>query len=279
MPNNDIFSGIPSLGDDQGLQDFMNQQTLDTLGVNSTVPAALETPATEPTPAPAPTEPAAQEPTLQPAPTPAPQYTSEQIQQILARNAQLEAAANARRQAIPAQPNYGAAEYNAQQAVIIKQLIDKGVPLSAIVNAVNKGSNANAANTRANAELMNRVQAVEQYLQQQQYINEETKFVNKMTEFGDRFGLSEDDLVTFGNTALAKGINIANVTDVEAVFRAIYPEQYAIRVQRMSNAPSSQIFGGASTPESPRATAAKLEDAYVDQFLKGAMPNAYVRKH
>lgn len=273
MPNNDIFSGIPSLGDDQGLQDYMNQQTLDNLGVNGTVPAALETPATDPTPAPA-TEPTAQDP----APQAAPQFTSEQIQQIIARNAQLEAAVSARRQAASVQHNYGAAEYNAQQAAIIKQLIDRGVPLSAIANAV-RGGGANAANTRVNAELMNRVQAVEQYLQQQQYINEESKFVNKMTEFGDRFGLSEDDLVTFGNTALAKGINIANVTDVEAVFRAIYPEQYAIRVQRMSNAPSSQIFGGASTPESPRATAAKLEDAYVDQFLKGAMPNAYVRKH
>ena len=276
MPNNDIFSGIPSLGDDQGLQDFMNQQTLDNLGVNGTVPAALET---TPTTDPAPAAPAVEQPA---APAEGTQFTSEQVQQIIARNAQLEAAYRAQAQAqaqAQANPNLGAAEYNAQQAVIIKQLIDKGVPLSAIMNAVNGNANNQRANARANAAILNRVQAVEQYLQQQQYINEETKFINKMTDFGEKFGLSENDLVTFGNTALAKGINIANVTDVEAVFRAIYPEQYAIRVQRMSNAPSSQIFGGASTPESPRATAAKLEDAYVDQFLKGAMPNAYVRKH
>lgn len=276
MPNEELFSGIPSLGDEEGLQNFMNQQTLTDLGMDSSIPAALEPAPTqqEPAPAPAPTAPTAPNTTTDNGT----QFTSEQIQQIIARNAQLEAyARNAQR---PNQPQTssprGAAEYNEQQATIIKQLIDKGVPLATIMQSLKGNTPQRSAIDNS---LSDRIKAVEQYLQQQQYINEETKFVNKMTEFGNKFGLSEDDLVTFGNTALAKGINIANVTDVEAVFRAIYPEQYAIRVQRMSNAPSSQIFGGTSAPESPRATAAKLEDAYVDQFLKGAMPNAYVRKH
>lgn len=275
MPNEELFSGIPSLDDAEGLQNYINGQTLESLGVNDTIPSALETPATEPTPAPAPTPVPNQEP--------APQFTSDQIQQIIARNAQLEAYAR-QQSAAQRQPQgdagvagLGRPEYNAQQATIIKSLIDRGIPLATIMQAMQV--NAQRQNGGVNPEILNRIQAVEQYLQQQQYINEETAFVNKMTEFGNKFGLSEDDLVTFGNTALAKGINIANVTDVEAVFRAIYPEQYAIRVQRMSNAPSSQIFGGTNTPESPRASAAKLEDAYVDQFLKGAMPNAYVRKH
>ena len=272
MPNEELFSGIPSLEDEEGLQNYMNQQTLSNLGVNNEVPAMLETNTNNEDPAGA-----AQ---IQ---QPAPQFSSEQVQQIIQRNAQLEQYAAAQQQAIlqqrqaaAAAANLGPAEYNAQQAAIIKQLVNRGVPLSAIVNAVNQGRAPQQ--TRANAEILNRVRAVEQYLQQQQYISEESKFVNKMTEFGNKFGLSENDLVAFGNTALAKGINIANVTDVEAVFRAIYPDQYAIRVQRMSNAPSSQIYGGSSTPENPRATAAKLEDAYVDQFLKGSMPNAYLNK-
>lgn len=279
MPNEELFSGIPSLDDAQGMQDFMNQQTLTDMGVNGNMPAALNydngngnnngaAPNTDPnTPAPAPEV------------NPAPQFTSDQIQQIIARNAQLEANMNAiaqRQQAAQQmQAQFGQTEYNAQQAAIIKQLIDKGVPLSAITRALQSGS----ANTRANTALNNRIQAVENYLNQQQYAAEESKFINKMTEFGNKFGLSENDLVTFGNTALSKGINLANVNDIETVFRAVYPEQYAIRMQRMSNAPSSQIYGGASTPEAPRAMTSKLEDAYVDNFLKGAMPNAYSRSH
>ena len=96
-----------------------------------------------------------------------------------------------------------------------------------------------------------------------------------MTTFGNKYGLTENDLVTFGNVAMSKGINLTTVNDVEAVFRAIYPEQYAIRSQRIAGAPASQIYGGASTPEAPRAAANKLEDAYVDNFLKQAMPNQY----
>ena len=38
---------------------------------------------------------------------------------------------------------------------------------------------------------------------------------------------------------------------------------------------SPQIYGGTSIPESSRANAAKAEDAYVEAFLKGAMPNQY----
>lgn len=274
MPNEEIFSGIPSLDDAQGLQDYMNQQTLDNMGVNGTMPAALETtpPATDPATTPNTAQPAIAQPA-----TPqqdAPQYTSAQIQQLIARNAQLEAAAAAAQRQTAQRPQMQA-DYNPQQAAIIKQLIDKGVPLSVIYNTLQKGNSANQANTA----LANRVQAVEQYLQQQQYAAEESKFITKMTDFGNKFGLSENDLVTFGNAALAKGINVANVSDIEAVFRAIYPDQYAIRMQRMSNAPTSQIFGGASTPEAPRAAASKLEDAYVEQFLKGAMPNAYSRNN
>jgi hypothetical protein len=84
MPNNDLFSGIPALDDSQGLESIINQQTLDSMGVSSQIPTALEQ-STDPN-AQQPTEPAQQ---LQNSNIP---YTSEQISQIVERNQQLEAA-------------------------------------------------------------------------------------------------------------------------------------------------------------------------------------------
>ena len=264
MPNNDIFSGIPALEDESGLEQVMNQNTLDGMGLgNPTIPAALQT-QTQPQAEPAPAQPA------EPAPA-APQYTVEQVSQIIARNQQLEA--QARTQAMRAQtPQRSAASaYTPYQANIIKQLIDRGVPLSRIQQALDGNRQQNAVNNAA----MRRIQGIENYLQEQQYLVEQNAFIDKMTIFGDKFGLTEDDLVTFGNKAYSMGINLTTVNDVEAVFRAVYPEQYAIRSQRIAGAPASQIYGGASTPEAPRAAASKLEDAYVDNFLKQAMPNQY----
>ena len=258
-----IFSGIPSLDDPQGLEQFMDNAQADNFGFNAQMPAALQqqqdpAPAAEPTPAPA-----------QPA---APTFTSEQVAQIVAR-----LQANNQPQAQPApqrqpqtQPAYTGA-YTPQQAQTIKRLIDAGVSLDRIMSAIN----GNRQNNQAQQQVLGRLQNIEQYLQNQQYKTEETQFINKMTTFGDKFGLSESDLVTFGNQALAMGINLANVTDVEAVFRAVYPEQYAIRSQRIAGASASQIYGGASAMETPRAASSKLEDAYVDAFLKQAMPIAY----
>lgn len=265
--NDDIFSGIPSLDDPQGLEQFMNDAQVNTFGADSGIPAALQQ--QDPTPAPAPaTEPA-------PAAQQSPLFTSEQVAQIVARMQQANQPAAQPQPQYPRQaqqPQAAASGYTPQQAAIIKQLIDRGVPLSAIQNTLN-GNRQNAAAQQ----ILDRVQGIEQYLQAQQYKVEESNFINKMTSFGDKFGLSEADLVTFGNQALSMGINLANVTDVEAVFRAVYPEQYAIRSQRIAGAPASQIYGGASAVETPRAASSKLEDAYVDAFLKQAMPNAYTR--
>lgn len=268
MPDNNIFSGIPALDDSAGLEAYVNNSTLDDMGLlNPSTPAALQTqPQQTAEPAPA------AEPQAQPQ---VPQYTSEQIAQIVARNQQLEAQAQAQAQARQAQPqaqyNQPQATYTPRQAAIIKQLIDKGVPIERIQQALNGNRQQN---TVQNATLQ-RLQNIEQYLQDQQYVAEQNAFVSRMTEFGNKFGLSEDDLVTFGNAAMAKGINLTTVSDVEAVFRAVYPEQYAIRSQRIAGAATSQIYGGANTPEAPRAAASKLEDAYVDSFLKQSMPNQY----
>ena len=266
MPNNDLFSGIPALDDAAGLESVVNQTALNEMGYgNPTVPAALQTqtqpqPQTEPIQDPA--QPADPAPLAQPA---TPQYTAEQVAQIVARNQQLEAQVRAQQT-----PQPQASTYTPQQAAIIKQLIDKGVPIERIQQALNGNRQQNA--------VVQRLQQVEQYLQNQQYAAAQNEFIAKMTTFGDKFGLSENDLVTFGNTALSKGINLTTIgtaEDIEAVFRAIYPEQYAIRSQRIAGANASQIYGGANTPEAPRASVSKLEDAYVDNFLKQSMPNQY----
>jgi len=264
MPNDNIFSGIPTLDDEEGLEQYVNNSTLDGMGLgNPSVPAALQQNATNEDPGTDPTQ------SNEPA---APQYTSEQIAQIIARNQQLEA--QSRMQSAQAQAQQAAqlqarqqSPYSPKQAEIIKQLIDRGVPLSRIQQALD--------GNRQQDSVMRRLQSVEQYLQNQQYISEQNAFIDKMSAFGNKFGLSEDELVTFGNAAMAKGINLTTVNDVEAVFRAVYPEQYAIRSQRIAGASASQIYGGASTPEAPRAATSRLEDAYVDNFLKQAMPNQY----
>lgn len=259
-----IFSGIPSLEDVQGLEQFMTNAQTEDFGFNGQVPAALQQQQQDPAPAEPQTEPQVPQPQ-------APTFTSEQVAQIVSKLQ----SANAQRVAQPQQPlqrqNVPQSAYTPQQATVIKQLIDRGVPLERILASMN----GNRQQTAAQQQVLTRLQGIEQYLQNQQYKTEEANFINKMTTFGDKFGLSESDLVTFGNQALSMGINLANVTDVEAVFRAVYPEQYAIRSQRIAGASASQIYGGASGMETPRAASSKLEDAYVDAFLKQAMPNAY----
>lgn len=273
---NDLFEGIPGLADTEGLENYMNQQAAQSFG-NGDIPPMLQQNTAQQNGNV--TQPQAQpQVQTQPQAQPQPQnvvtingvnYTPAQLEQIVAQN-------NAMRQQMAGQrmPNASQVQsqnnqsgYTPQQSAIIKELIDRGVPMERIQAALNAN--------RAEAQMNSRIQNVENYLQQQAYAREEQAFIDKMTNFGDKFGLSEDDLVEFANVALSKGINVAHVTDVEAVFRAIYPEQYAIRTQRMSAPASSQMYGGSSVAETPRAVSNKLEDAYVESFLKSAMPNQY----
>ena len=266
MNENELFSGIPGLDDEAGLEAYLNNSTLNDMGVGNQdpTPAALQ----QQQPAPA-TEPAATTTPAQPA-TNVPQFSAEQVAEILARSRAAAAQTQVQQPQVQRQPQTSGA-YSAQQAAIIKQLIDRGVPLERISAALN-GNRRQAVQQNVMAQ---RLQAIEQHLQQQQYVADQNAFIDKMTAFGNKFGLSEDELVTFGNKAHTMGINLIDVNDVEAVFRAVYPEQYAIRSQRIAGASNSQIFGGASAMESSRASASKLEDAYVDQFLKRSMPNQY----
>lgn len=273
--NENIFQGIPSLSDTQGLENFLNQQAANQVAPETEIPPMLQQnqgqqgqPAQDPNQVAAQGQPQAQ---VQPQVynIGGAQYTAAQLEQIIAQN-------NAMRQQMAGQrmPNASQVQsqgntqtYTPEQSAIIKQLIDRGVPMERIQAAM--------AQNNAQAQMNARIAGIENTLRQEAYAREEQAFINKMTTFGDKFGLSEDDLVEFANVAMSKGINVAQVTDVEAVFRAIYPDQYAIRLQRMSAQPSSQMFGGSSIPEMPRANASKMEDAYVEAFLKGAMPNQY----
>lgn len=269
MPNDELFSGIPSLDDEAGVQNYLNNAILTDAGLGTdTTPAALQIQNQN-----QPAEPQAAEPAA--APATAPQYTADQVAAIIARNQQLEAQMQAR-QAQPQAQNQNTSQqqtYTPRQAALIKQLIDRGVSLDRINAALAGRSQANQAQNS----MMSRLANVERYLQQQEYEAAQNAFVDKMTTFGNRFGLSENDLVTFGNKAMTMGINLTEVPadSIENVFKAVFPDQYAIRSQRIAGASASHIYGGASGVETPRASAAKLEDAYVDAFLRQSMPNQY----
>jgi hypothetical protein len=264
MNENNLFEGLPGLADTEGLNNFINQQQAQAQNPQANIPPMLQ-PQAQPQENPAQDNP---QPQAQPQSQPqvynigGVQYTAAQLEQIVNQNK-----AMAQRQAMAAQQSQPKSAYTPEQAAIIKELINRGVPMERIQNALRQNT--------AQAQMNQRMQNIETYLQQQQYAIEESAFIDKMTNFGNKFGLNEDDLVEFANVALSKGINVAQVTDVEAVFRALYPEQYAIRMQRMSAQPSSQMFGGSSIPEMPRANASKLEDSYVEAFLRAAMPNQY----
>lgn len=261
IPQTPDFSDIPNLGDTQGLETFLNNEMLAAQGLQP-----QETSAAQPA---QPADPAATTPT-----TPAPAaggngdtitLTREQLNAILASRGQAPAATN------PAQPK--SSGYSAQDQVFIARALQQGYSLEQINNFLvqQRGQAGRIAPV-----LEQRLSQVEQYLKEQEYVQAETAFINKLSDFGNKWGLSEQDLVIFGNAALQKGINIAvgNV-DLEAVFRAIYPEQYGIRSRRMTPTNSSQIYGGTNIPEGSRVNAARAEDAYVEAFLKGAMPNQY----
>lgn len=273
MPNTD-FSGIPALDDTAGMEQYMSNATLNTMGLgNDSTPSALQmNQQTQETAAQTNADTNAQ---AQPAANAngAPQYTAEQVAQIIAQNQQLQMQQAQQMQAMQMQQAQMAqrSPYTPQQAQIIKTLIDRGVPMERIQAALASG-NANAA---AQSALADRVRQLEARYEQAAYAQAQGAFIDKMTSFGDKFGLSESDLVTFGNKAMSMGINLIDVNDVEAVFRAVYPDQYAIRSQRIASSPVSTIYGGSSITEAPRASAAKMEDAYVDSFLKSSMPNQY----
>lgn len=279
--NQNDFSGIPALGDTQGLENYLNNAALAAQGLPTPEQPAQQQaqPAVNPA-QPNPAEQPAAQPAAQPGVQPlgnaqAPQqgFTKDQVAAIVAQADALRAQ-QAQHQAAPqGTPQRQTFQYTDQERNFVITAMQRGYSLDQINQVImqRRGQAGNANNATEQ-----RIAAVENYLRTQEYRQAEEAFVNKLSAFGNKFGLSEQDLVTFGDAAIKKGINIAmpNV-DLETVFKAIYPEQYAIRLQRMTPTNTSQIYGGTSIPEGNRAAAAKAEDAYVDAFLKQAMPNQF----
>ena len=282
MDNNVDFSDIPALGDTQGLENFINNQNLQAQGLTPVQPTTEQpAPAAQPTAQPAapaaqpnPAQPAQPAPAAQPAPT----FTKEQVAAIIAQADALRAqqgGGNGVQQPTQPQQPRQAFQYTDQERNFVINAMQRGYSLDQINQVIMQRRGQNGM-VQGNPALEQRMSQLETYIKQQEYNAAETAFINKLSDFGDKFGISEKDLITFGNASLSKGINIAmpNV-DLETVFKAVYPEQYAIRIQRMSPTNTSQIYGGTSIPEGNRALASKAEDAYVEAFLKQTMPNQY----
>lgn len=285
MENDNNFSDIPALDDVQGLENYLNNQALAAQGLPVQQQAQSQQQAQ-------PTQQQAQ-PAAQPAANPAQpaqqqaqglpqgQITREDLAKIMQKVDEINnrvaqnPVAGGQPQAQRQQQSF---TYTDQERNFVINAMQRGYSLDQI-NQVIMQRRAQAGGygfNQQNNALEQRMNNLEQYLRSQEYRQAEAAFIDKLTAFGSKFGLSENDLVTFGNAAAAKGINIAmpNI-DLETAFRAIYPDQYAIRIQRMTPTNTSQIYGGTSIPESNRVAAAKAEDAYVDAFLKQAMPNQY----
>lgn len=265
-----MFSDIPGLSDENGFNQFMENQSASQQQSDGGIP-----PLTQPASSTGTDQGSTDQPDTQPQDntTQEPTYTAAQVQQIIAslqaQQVQQRAQPVRQPQVQPRQSSYSQQEINA-----INGMLARGYSLEQVLQAVQNNRARQGAPTRDPA-ILDKINQIERYLANQQYQTEQNAFVSKMNDFGSKFGLSEQDLVTFGNAAMAQGINLINVPDVEIVFKALYPEQYAVRMQRMSNTPTSQIYGGQSVAEAPRAQVSKAEDAYVENFLKRSMPNQY----
>lgn len=272
---NNIFSDLPGLGDEEALNQYLNNQVVNEIIPNTQTPSLaqpnqnVQEQNTQPNSTPNPTE-----STTTPNNTPK-TYTYDEVQAMLSQERQMQQ--KLQQNAIPnignVRPSNNA--YSPQELNAINNLLSRGYSLEQIMSAVQSNRMKHGATASTDPRIINKINNIEKYLQQQQYQEEQNAFIDKMTEFGNKFGLSEDDLVTFGNVAMSKGINLINTPDVEIIFKALYPEQYAIRMQRISNPQTSQIYGGTSVPENQNANTSKLEDAYVESFMKRSMPNQY----
>lgn len=278
MPNENDFSGIPSLDDTQGLQDYLTTQTVSNLGVNPIQQGDGQAQAQTQTP----TSQDGQQPGVQAQPqaqgAAQPQtYTSDQVAAIIRQTMAMQSRQQQQQQqhaGIQGAQPAAARGYTPQQQQAIINALQRGMTLEQIQAALSGAS----ADMARDAAMQRRMANIEQQLANQEYQREQNAFIDKCVAFGNKWGLSEQDLVTFGNVALSKGINIAQVPDLEVAFRAVFPEQYAVRAQRMQPNPTSQIYGGTSTSEGTSAASQKAVDMYVESFLKQAMPNQYKSK-
>ena len=259
---NEEITQLPALDDETGLQNLLQQKEMQSIGI---VPQPTQTTGTQ---APAqPVQPAAvAQPTQQ-----GPVYTEAQVQAILQQQAAARQTVAPQQQVPQQQPAQGAA-YSERQTQLVVEAMRRGIPLDRIVNALN--TNRQMGSPDYAQQLMSKVEELQQRFNQIEESKVAEQFESKMTAFGNKLGLSERDLYTFGTKALENGINILYVNDIEAVFRGLYPEQYALRIQRAQPQATSQIYGGSNVGTTSQDTE-KYAQQYAEQFLKNTMPNYY----
>lgn len=257
---NDENTQLPALDDESGLQNLLQQKEMQSIGI-------VPQPATTGTQAPAqPVQQAAAQPTPQ-----GPVYTEAQVQAILQQQSAARQTVAPQQQVPQQQPAQGAA-YSERQTQLVVEAMRRGIPLDKIVTAL--GNQRQVGTPDYAQQLMSKVNDLQQRFNQIEESKVAEQFESKMTAFGSKLGLSERDLYTFGTKALENGINILYVNDIEAVFRGIYPEQYALRVQRAQPQATSQIYGGSNVGTTSQDTE-KYAQQYAEQFLKNTMPNYY----
>lgn len=267
------FSDVPALGDTQGLENYLNNAALASQGLpTDTQPSATTVQQEQPV---QPTATAQTTPAQPAGPAIAPQtqqFTPEQLAEIANRVAAIQAQTGTQQRA----PQATTGGYTQQEQAFINAALRRGYNLAQINQTIMQNRAKNGVVTPQSNAMEQRITEIEQFLRSQQYLQAQNAFIAKANSFASKWGLSDADLETFANEALKHGINIADEkVDMEMVFRAVYPQQYAIRSQRMSPTNASQIYGGTSIPEGNRANASKIEDQYVEAFLKGTMPNQY----
>jgi hypothetical protein len=253
LNNPNTFEGIPSLKDETGLQNQLEQDVLSQLGIVQQPAEVPGTPNIGATPAPAPA----------PAPTPLQQpaqpqtFTEEQVKQLLQRYSQTVQSQMDPEAVKRAQVNQAINTEAARQGISREQVIEQ---LRA------------RAQQAQNNPVLEKVNNLEARLQQMQQQEEAANFEKGLRGFGNRLGLSEEDLVYFGTKAYETGINLLYVKDYESVFRGLFPEQYALRIRRASSPVAPQVYGGSAVGNT-NIDNTRIEDQYVDSFLKQSMPN------
>lgn len=284
------FADVPALGDTNGLNTFLQNEQMRANGIDPSIAEGQPQGGTQPatTPAGDGTQPAVTQPAVQPLGGTQPAgktYTEAEVKNIVqallaARNNPTGQAGGTQPQGgvQPRQPVTGAqggqvqpVVYSQAEKAFINQALLQGYSLDAIHKTI-MTRRAGGADPATIARIAN----LEEQVYRQNYAKAQEEFVSRAEPFQKKFGLTDNDMEVFAERALSKGINIAmpNV-DLEAVFNVVFPEQYAIRSRRISTPNTPQIIGGNSFQETPRQTNSRVEDAFVEQFLKNAMPGNY----
>jgi hypothetical protein len=263
---NDENTQLPALDDEQGLQNLLQQQQMASIGIvpqdNGMTPQ--QTGEEE--------EIQGQgyiDETQSPGET---TFTEAQVQAILQNYANAVKSTITPQQSVPQQQAAPTTQYDQRQMQLVNEAMRRGIPLEKIVAAL--GNERRTGQPDYAQQLSQKVNELQQRFNQIEQSKVTEQFESKLTALGGKLNLSERDLYTFGTKALENGINILYVNDIEAVFRGLYPDQYALRIQRAQPQATSQIYGGSNVGTTAQDNE-KYAQQYAEQFLRNTMPNYY----